>query len=103
MLVPMLVRPFFFAGLVAASSLALAACGGVDAIEFEPDDKGVNRAPPSWPEEGAKAPIPAAPAMDAGADASADAAQPPADAAVTDASAADAGSDAAASDAASQI
>jgi hypothetical protein len=82
----MLERSFFLVGLLAS----LGACGGVDAIEIEPDDKGVNRTPPSWPEDGAKAPIPATPVVDAGTDA----AQSASDAAVTDASAPDAGSDA---------
>ncbi len=97
----MLVRSFFFAGL-AATSLALSACSGADAIEFEPDDKEVQRAPPSWTEPGATAPTPVIVVMDAGTDASADASSDAAadapqasdDAAVTDAPAATASADA---------
>jgi hypothetical protein len=59
---------------IAASLLAMsvcAACGGVDAIEYEPDSENVQRVRPSWQEPGAQAPVPTVPAIDSGVDAAA--------------------------------
>ncbi len=105
-------RALLVAGSLVASLCA--ACGGTDAIEYEPDSKNVQRVRPGWEEPGATPPTPS---VNGGPDAGSDAAADPgldaaasadagtedagafADAGTEDASTADAGGEDAGADA----